>query len=74
MVLPRPTARIRHAAKLEFSSKDRSSKPGAGQRQTPYQAYSLKIFQNPRIALGGRKTQILIAQMAINLQSFGSES
>jgi hypothetical protein len=24
MVLPRPTARIAHAAKLEFSSKDRS--------------------------------------------------
>src|ERR1700751_185985 len=32
MVLPRLTARIRHAAKLEFSSKDRSSKPEAGQR------------------------------------------
>jgi hypothetical protein len=31
MVLPRPTARISHAAKLEFSSKDRSRKPGAGQ-------------------------------------------
>jgi hypothetical protein len=31
MVLPRPTARITHAAKLEFSSKDRSRKPGAGQ-------------------------------------------
>src|SRR5215467_12196180 len=26
MVLPRPTARIAHAAKLEFSSKDRSEK------------------------------------------------
>jgi hypothetical protein len=31
MVLSRPTARISHAAKLEFSSKNRSSKPGAGQ-------------------------------------------
>jgi hypothetical protein len=31
MALPRPTARITHAAKLEFSSKDRSRKPGAGQ-------------------------------------------
>src|ERR1700730_6420703 len=30
MVLPRPTARITHAAKPEFSSNDRSRKPGAG--------------------------------------------
>ena len=30
MLLPRPAARIRHAAKLEFSSKDRSRKPEAG--------------------------------------------
>src|SRR5262249_50438450 len=29
MVLPRPTARIAHAAKLEFSSKDRSRKQGS---------------------------------------------
>src|SRR6266536_3263128 len=32
MVRPRPTARITHAAKLEFSSKDRSRKRGAGHR------------------------------------------
>src|SRR5262245_7532901 len=31
MVLPRPTARIAHAAKLEFSSKDRSENREAGQ-------------------------------------------
>jgi hypothetical protein len=30
MVLPRPTARIAHAAKLEFSSKDRSENREAG--------------------------------------------
>src|SRR5262245_50459199 len=30
MVLPRPTARITHAAKLEFSSKDRSENREAG--------------------------------------------
>src|SRR5262249_8339567 len=30
MVLPRPTARITHAAKLEFSSKDRSDNREAG--------------------------------------------
>jgi putative transposase len=30
MALPRPTARLTLAAKLEFSSKDRSRKPGAG--------------------------------------------
>jgi hypothetical protein len=32
MLLPRPAARIRHAAKLEFSSKDRSRKPEAHHR------------------------------------------
>src|SRR5262249_1491876 len=31
MVLPRPTARIANAAKLEFSSKDRSNNREAGQ-------------------------------------------
>jgi hypothetical protein len=31
MVLPRPTARITHAAKLEFSSKDWSNNREAGQ-------------------------------------------
>jgi hypothetical protein len=31
MLLPRSTARITRAAKLEFSSKHRSRKPGAGQ-------------------------------------------
>src|SRR5262245_21583166 len=30
MVLPRPTARIAHAAKLEFSSRDRSENREAG--------------------------------------------
>jgi Ca2+-binding RTX toxin-like protein len=30
MLLPRPPARLPHAAKLEFSSKDRSRKGGAG--------------------------------------------
>jgi hypothetical protein len=34
MVLPRPTARIAHAAKLEFSSKDRSENTEAGQPPT----------------------------------------
>ena len=32
MVLPRPTARISRAAKLEFSSNLRSRKPEAGQQ------------------------------------------
>jgi hypothetical protein len=32
MILPRPTARITHAAKLEFSSRDRSKNREAGQR------------------------------------------
>jgi hypothetical protein len=31
MAIPRPPARIRNAAKLEFSSNLRSRKPGAGQ-------------------------------------------
>jgi hypothetical protein len=31
MVLPRPTARITHAAKLEFFSRDRSENRGARQ-------------------------------------------
>src|SRR6266516_5486973 len=35
MVLPRPTARITHAAKLEFSSKDRARKRGAGHDDQP---------------------------------------
>src|SRR5262244_3865754 len=35
MVLPRPTARIAHAAKLEFSSKDRSENREAGHPPTP---------------------------------------
>src|SRR5262245_30979974 len=35
MVLPRPTARIAHAAKLEFSSKDRSENREAGHRIVP---------------------------------------
>jgi hypothetical protein len=30
MALPRPTAHLANAAKLEFSSKDRSKKTGAG--------------------------------------------
>jgi uncharacterized protein len=36
MVLPRPTARITSAAKLEFSSNLRSRKPEAGHRLAPY--------------------------------------
>jgi hypothetical protein len=38
MVLPRPTARIAQAAKLEFSSRDRSEKREAGQYGIPLQS------------------------------------
>src|SRR5262249_41961953 len=67
MVLPRPTARIAHAAKLEFSSNDRSENREAGHKWAMHTAFemareALQLDEQSNLAERVAKTIVEVAK------------